>query len=97
MQQGGQVTAHPTTANYEEDDMQAIREYAVVRNRQIVLNLPEYFEESEVEVIILPICRAEVCNTLSEKKSRTLGILKGKADYTIKDDFKLTDEEFLGE
>jgi len=25
-----------------------------------------------------------------------LGILKGKADYAIKDDFKLTDEEFLG-
>ncbi len=77
--------------------MQAIREYAVVKNRQLVLNLPEYFEESEVEVIVLPICRAEVRNTLSEKKARTLGILKGKADYTIKDDFKLTDEEFLVE
>jgi len=27
--------------------MQAIREYAVVRNGQLVLNLPEYFEQSE--------------------------------------------------
>lgn len=34
--------------------MQAIREYAVVRNGQLILNLPEYFEQSEVEVIILP-------------------------------------------
>jgi len=34
--------------------MQAIREYAVVRNGQVVLNLPEYFDQSEVEVIVLP-------------------------------------------
>ena len=34
--------------------MQAIREYAVVKNGQLVLNLPEYFEQSEVEVIVLP-------------------------------------------
>ena len=34
--------------------MQAIRKYAVVRNGQIVLNMPEYFERSEVEIIILP-------------------------------------------
>ncbi|OQY59122.1 MAG: hypothetical protein B6245_08230 [Desulfobacteraceae bacterium 4572_88] len=34
--------------------MQAIREYAIVRNQQIVLDLPEDFEQMEVEVIILP-------------------------------------------
>ncbi len=34
--------------------MQAIREYAVVKNGRLLLNLPEYFEQSEVEVIILP-------------------------------------------
>lgn len=29
------------------------------------------------------------------KKERPLGILKGKASFKIKDDFKMTDEEFL--
>lgn len=28
-------------------------------------------------------------------KDRTLGILKGKASYKIKDNFKITDEELL--
>ena len=37
--------------------MQAIREYAVIKNGQIVLNLPEYLEQLEVEVIILDIIR----------------------------------------
>ncbi len=68
-----------------------------MKNGQLILNLPEYFEQSEVEVIVKPTCRSEVRNTLSEKKPRPLGILKGKADYTVKDDFKMTDEEFLGE
>ena len=73
-----------------------MREYAIVRNGQLVLNLPEYFEQSEVEVIVLPKYGAEVRSAFSEKKTRRLGILKGKADCVIKDDFKLTDEEFLG-
>ncbi len=30
-----------------------------------------------------------------EKKERQLGILKGKATYEIKEDFKMTDEELL--
>ncbi len=30
-----------------------------------------------------------------QKKERHLGILKGKASYKIKDDFKITDEELL--
>ena len=29
------------------------------------------------------------------KQERPLGILKGKATYKIKDDFKITDEELL--
>ncbi|RLC01309.1 MAG: hypothetical protein DRI57_31250 [Deltaproteobacteria bacterium] len=56
--------------------MQAMREYAIVRNG------PKY--------------GAEVRSAFSEKKTRRLGILKGKADCVIKDNFKLTDEEFLG-
>ena len=75
--------------------MQAIREYAVVRNGQVVLNLPEYFELSEVEIIVLPKYEAEARSVSSEKKTRPLGILRGKADCIIKEDFKLTDEEFL--
>jgi len=34
--------------------MHAIREYTVVKNGQIVLNIPEYSEHLEVEVIVLP-------------------------------------------
>lgn len=30
-----------------------------------------------------------------EKKPRTIGLLAGKASYTVKDDFKLSDEQFL--
>ena len=30
------------------------------------------------------------------KKKRKLGILRGKGSVTFKDDFKMTDEEFLG-
>jgi hypothetical protein len=30
-----------------------------------------------------------------EKENRKLGILKGKASYKIKDNFKMTDEELL--
>jgi hypothetical protein len=30
-----------------------------------------------------------------KKQERTLGILKGKASYQIKNDFKMTDEELL--
>ena len=32
---------------------------------------------------------------VTEKQERPLGILKGKASYKIKDDFKITDEELL--
>ncbi|MDM8525033.1 hypothetical protein QUF80_16810 [Desulfococcaceae bacterium HSG8] len=73
-----------------------IRKYTVVKNGQLVLNLPEYFEQSEVEVIVLPKHGADFRNAFSEKKTKRLGILKGKAGYAIRDDFKLTDEEFLG-
>ncbi len=31
-----------------------------------------------------------------EKGKRTLGLLDGKADVLFKDDFKITEEEFLG-
>ncbi len=31
----------------------------------------------------------------TKKKKRPLGILKGKASYKIKGDFKITDDEFL--
>ncbi len=34
--------------------MQAIREYTVVRNRQLIIELPESFDNREIEVLILP-------------------------------------------
>ncbi len=69
--------------------MQAIREYVTVKNRQIVLDLPETFDNMDVEVIVLP---GNISAKPPGKKTRRLGILKGKADFTIKDDFKMTDE-----
>ncbi len=32
--------------------MQAVREYAVVRNRQLILELPDSFDNTEVEVLV---------------------------------------------
>ncbi len=78
--------------------MQEIREYVIVKNRQIVLDLPDDFDASEAEVIVLPR-RVSDTQTASPKipakKTRHLGILKGKADCRIKDDFKMSDEELL--
>jgi len=73
--------------------MQAIREYVTVKNRQIILDLPEIFDGMNVEVIILPI---DISARHPVKKTRNIGILKGKAGFTVKDDFKMTDEELSG-
>ena len=54
--------------------MQAIRKYAVVRNGQLVLNLPEYSEHSELEVIILS------ADTAKSRPERT-----GTVRYDIND------------
>ena len=66
--------------------MQAIREYAVIKNGQIVLNLPEYLEQLEVEVIILP---RNVTEDLSEK-TRTYR-------YDINELVKKMPEDYLSE
>ena len=78
--------------------MQAIREYVIVKNSQIVLDLPDDFDALEAEVIVLPR-RVSDTQTASPKipakKTRHLCILKDKASCRIKDDFKMTDEELL--
>ncbi len=77
--------------------MRAIRESVIVKNRQIVINLPDDFDVSKAEVIILSEDIPETKTTSPElKKIRPLGILKGKAVCRIKDDFKMTDEELSG-
>lgn len=45
-------------------------------------------KNQETEAVIIPFKKYK-------KGSRPLGILKGKASYRIKDDFKITDEELL--
>lgn len=35
--------------------MQIIREFRIVKNNQITIDLPEYFNTREVEIIILPV------------------------------------------
>ncbi len=72
--------------------MIAIREYAVVKNGRIVLNLPESFDQMEVEVIVL--VNEEIPNRVSgQPMKRPLGVLKGKAGFVFRDDFEMTDEE----
>ncbi len=66
--------------------MQAIRKHAVVRNGQLVLNLPEYSEQSEVEVIILSI------NATKSRPGRT-----GTVRYDINDLVKKMPEDHTPE
>jgi antitoxin (DNA-binding transcriptional repressor) of toxin-antitoxin stability system len=46
-------------------------------------------KDKEIVAIIIPYKKYR------KRKARPLGILKGKASYKIKDDFKITDAELL--
>lgn len=46
--------------------MEAIREIQKVKNGQVLINLPDHFENSEVEIIILPLKMGESRLKLSE-------------------------------
>ena len=40
--------------------MEAIREIVKVKNRQVIINLPENFNADEVEVIVLKTIESEI-------------------------------------
>ncbi len=59
--------------------MQALRNIYTVRNKQITINLPEYFDYSSVEVIILPInqiVKEDIIRSKEESLKKLLSISK---------------------
>jgi len=56
--------------------------------------LPETTQNQVVEHLREYIAEVKV-SYKKNKQERPIGILKGKATYKIKDDFKITDEELL--
>lgn len=75
--------------------MESIKQYASIQNGRIILNIPDTFKASNVEVIILPVENETEKSGEPKSVKRKLGILEGKASYKINDDFKMTDEELL--
>ncbi|KPA15907.1 hypothetical protein MHK_003892 [Candidatus Magnetomorum sp. HK-1] len=72
--------------------MNVIREYAFVSNSHVELTLPEFFNNSEVEITISP---KRHINKISNTKKRPLGLLKGKANFKIHGNFSITDNELI--
>jgi prevent-host-death family protein len=60
----------------------------MVKNGEDIIIISTDDNEEKVAVIIS-------YNKYKKRKTRPLGILKGKASYKIKDNFKMTDEEVL--
>ena len=58
----------------------------------ISVPIPDRYIGSKLEISIFPL----EATLESKKKSRTLGILEGKASFTEVGDGKITMEEFLG-
>ena len=79
--------------------IQTIRESVYIRNCHVELTLPEYLNNSEVEITIKPTKvytkRINESNSKLIITKRPLGLLKGKASYRIHDDFSITDEELI--
>lgn len=59
----------------------------MVKNGEDILIKGDHSKENFA--VIIPY------NRYKEKKYRQLGILKGKASYKLKDNFKITEEELL--
>lgn len=71
-----------------------------------ILNILEQVQQGEEIIIksasnqenvavIIPFDKYQKKKKSRKKQERPLGILKGKASYKIKEDFKITDEELL--
>jgi len=61
----------------------------VKQGEEIVIS---YGRRKEKVAVVIPYRREG-----NGKESRNIGILKGKGAYEIKDDFKMTEEEFLSQ
>jgi hypothetical protein len=77
--------------------MKALTQNEVIKN---ILKILEMVKSGEEIIIKNEENQENVAIIISYEKyksqqERPLGILKGKATYKIKDDFKITDEELL--
>ncbi len=83
--------------------MKALSYKEVIDNILKILEMVQSGEEiiiknaktQENVAVIIPYKKYKKKGKSKEKKERALGILKGKASYKIKEDFKITDEELL--
>ncbi len=75
--------------------MEAIKQYASIQNGRIILDIPDSFKASHVEVIILPVEKEPEKRKQLKSEKRKLGLLEGKASFKMKDGFQMTDEELL--
>jgi hypothetical protein len=73
------------TQNEVKDNIFKILE--MVKNGEDILIKGDHSKENFA--VIMPFKKYQ------EKKCRQLGILKGKASYKLKDNFKITEEELL--
>lgn len=69
--------------------MEAIREIVKVKNRQVIINLPDDFNADEVEVIILPSTKEYQIPQwqIDEVRERTENYLKDPSSVTDYEDF----------
>jgi hypothetical protein len=62
----------------------------------ISLPIPEKYIGKELEITVFPLNELSIVRPVNTKKSRTIGILEGKAFFTEVGDGKITIDEFLG-
>jgi len=69
--------------------MEAIREIVKVKNRQVIINLPDDFNADEVEVIILPSTKEYQIPQwqIDEVRERTENYLKDPSSVADYEDF----------
>ncbi len=77
-------------------EAQALHEIAHIANQQLILTVPSWMNNQDVEVIVLPKMQLE---KPTPQTKRTPNLLASKGAYKISDDFdeELSDSFWLGE
>ncbi len=83
--------------------MKALTYHEVIDNILKILEMVQNGEEIVIKslktqenvAVIVPYKKYQKKRNSKKRQERPLGILKGKASYRIKEDFKITDEELL--
>jgi antitoxin (DNA-binding transcriptional repressor) of toxin-antitoxin stability system len=83
--------------------MKALTYNEVIDNILKILEMVQSGEEIVIKniktqenvAVIIPYKKYQKKNNLKKKQERQLGILKGKASFKVRENFKITDEELL--